>query len=255
MSVDDRLGGNPPLRRADDIIQRVVEEADRSAQNRVNGLDRILSERIQALADRYASVLEVKEHQHEEMDRRYQQRFEAQQNAIEIASEERGMRYQQRFEAQEKAVEVALAGVDKEFHEHLQQVRSETDAALGAADRAISKSELAVERRFEALDRALNKADEATEQRFRAINGYREQLAEQARTLMPRAEAEQRIAANAEKVEALSRQFTDAMAQVNSRLDLAAGRETGISAGWGFLVGGVGALGAIIAIMSAVYGG
>ena len=63
------------------------------------------------------------------------------------------------------------------------------------------------------MDRALNKADEATEQRFRAINGYREQLAEQARTLMPRAEAEQRIAANAEKVEALSRQFAEAMSR------------------------------------------
>lgn len=222
MSVDDRGGGNPPLRRADDIIQRVVEEADKSARDRVNGLDRILSERIQALADRYASVLEVKEHQHDEMDRRYQQRYEAQQELVEQA---------------------------------LRAQRDETAAAIAAADRAITKSEAATERRFEALDRALNKADEATEARFQAVNGYREQLADQARTFMPRAEAEQRVAANAEKVEALARSFAEAMAQINSRLDLAAGRETGIGAGWAYLVGGIGAISAVIAIMSAIYGG
>lgn len=255
MTVDDRAGSGPPLRRADDIIQRVVEEADRSAHDRVRGLDRILSERIQALSDRYANIMLVKEHQHEEMDRRYQQRYEAQEQLFHMALEDRDLRAQQRFDAQEKAIGIALDAVDKEFHEHLKAQREETSAALAAADRAITKSETATERRFEALDRALNKADEATAQRFQAINGYREQLAEQARSLMPRAEAEQRIAANTEKVDSLTRSFTDAMQQVNSRLDLAAGRSTGIGAGWGYLIGAVGLSGGLIAIVTAITGG
>lgn len=72
-----------------------------------------------------------------EMDRRYEQRFEAQQVALRDA-----------LLAQEKAV----------------------TAALNAAERAVSKAELASERRFE------------------SINEFRGQLADQAATLMPRAE-------------------------------------------------------------------
>lgn len=241
-------------RRADDLIREAVEAADRLAIDHVNMLDRILSERIQALATRHESLLAVKEDQHDEMDRRYQQRWEAQQETIQVYLRERSVQYQQRFDAQEKAVGIALSAVEREFHEHLSAARDETQAALAAADRAIVKSELAVEKRFEAVDRAVNKSEQALEARFEAVNEFRGQLHDQARTFMPRAEAEQRMATNSEKIDLLSRQFAEAMQQVTSRLDLAAGRETGISAGWGFLVGGVGLLGAIIAIMSALYG-
>lgn len=259
MVEDPRM--NPPLRRADDIIQRVIEEADERARDHVNGLDRILSERIQALADRYASVLEVREHQHAEMDLRYQQRFEAQEDAARLAFEgreravlEQGMRHQQQIDAQEKAVGLALDGLNRQFHEHIRSVRDETTASLSAADKAIIKSELAVEKRFEAVDLALSKTETAIERRFETVDLLRSQVAEQARTFLPRSEGEQRIAALAEKVDDLNSQLSGAMSRVNSRLDLAAGRSTGIGAGWGYLVGAVGLVAAVLAIVATLAG-
>jgi hypothetical protein len=77
---------------------------------------------------------------------------------------ERDLRYQQRFDAQND-------GVDK---------------ALAAAKEAVTKSEIADQRRFE------------------GVNEFRATLADQAATLMPRNEAEARFAALAEKIDANS---------------------------------------------------
>ncbi len=65
--------------------------------------------------------------------------------------EEFDKRYQQRFEGQQQAVEVALNAVNREFHEHLANARAETQAALMAAEKAITKAERATEKRFECV--------------------------------------------------------------------------------------------------------
>src|ERR1035437_7368139 len=83
---------------------------------------------------------------------------------FQVLGNERNLRYQQRFDAQEKALHVAL-----------EAAKEAVSAALLAADRAISKSESASERRFE------------------SVNEFRAQLADQAATFMPRAEANLQI--------------------------------------------------------------
>ena len=89
-------------------------------------------------------------------DRLHEQRFAD----FRTDANERDLRYQQRFDAQEKAVRDALAAA-----------KEAVTAALIAADRAVTKAELASERRFE------------------GVNEFRAQLADQAATLMPRAES------------------------------------------------------------------
>lgn len=144
---------------------------------------------------------------------------------------ERDRRYEQRFAAQEQAVSLALTRVDKEFHEHLAQVRTETHAALEAADKAITKSETATERRFE------------------SVNEFRAQLSDQSRTFMPRAESLQRHEQTAEKLDGLENRVREEVSRINSRLDLAAGRTTGLDKSWAVLVGAVGLVGGLIAIV------
>jgi len=95
-------------------------------------------------------------------------------------------RYGERFDAQQHAVQVALAAVNSEFHEHLLQYRNETKAALDSADKAIAKAELATEKRFE------------------GVNEFRAQLSDQSATFMPRLEAEQRMARNTDDIAALA---------------------------------------------------
>ena len=54
-----------------------------------------------------------------------------------------------------------------------------------------------------AADRAVIKAENATEKRFDAVNEFRATLADQASTLMPRAEAEIRLRGLSEQIEDL----------------------------------------------------
>lgn len=146
-------------------------------------------------------------------------------------NQEMDRRYEQRFLAQQNAVDLALSRVDKEFHEHLQQVREETRLSLDAADKAIAKSEAATEKRFE------------------SVNEFRGQLQDQATRFMPRLEAEQRIEQNTEKLAALDGRHTSDVAEIRSRLDLTAGRGLGIEKGWGILVGLAGLVGGVIAVV------
>lgn len=119
--------------------------------------------------------------------------------------------------------------IDREFHEHLAGVRDETAAALQAADKAISKSEA------------------ATEKRFDSVNEFRAQLADQAATFMPRRESEQRTGTNTEKIETLAARLDTAVSTINSRLDMMAGQASGKSDSWGYLVGLVGVASAVVA--------
>lgn len=186
------------------------------------------------IAEHYGSIRAILA----EHDARYEVRFEQQEQANKVALEaghavlvEHDKRYEQRFAAQENATALALNRVDKEFHEHLAQVRAETHAALEAADKAIIKSE------------------NATEKRFESVNEFRGQLADQASRFMPRAESLQRHEQNAEKLDGLDKRFREDMARVNSRLDLSAGRSTGLDKGWALLVGAVALAGTVIAII------
>jgi len=117
-----------------------------------------------------------------------------------------------RFLAQEKAVAAALAAQEKAVA-----------AALAAADRAVAKAETAAERRFESQ------------------NEFRGTLADQARTFMPRSEAEQAMKGLSDKIENLT-------LRVNSRDDR--GRGMGDIIGW--IVGGVGLVAAVISIVFAL---
>lgn len=117
-----------------------------------------------------------------------------------------------RFDAQDRAVASALAAQEKTVA-----------AALASADRAVSKAELASDKRFE------------------GVNEFRQSLADQARLLMPRLEAEQIVKGLTEKLDALT-------ARLNTRDD------QGKGAGnlWGYIVGAVGLVATIAALVGMV---
>ena len=75
---------------------------------------------------------------------------------------------------------------DKSYSQRFDSVVTATQAALAAADRAV------------------NKAETASEKRFESINEFRATLADQQRTLMPRAEAELLMKSINDKIDALN---------------------------------------------------
>jgi len=87
---------------------------------------------------------------------------------------EANRRYEQRF-----------TSIEREMRDGRAQDRREIDAALAASEKAIDKAERAAEKRFE------------------SVNEFRAALSDQTATLMPRAEAEARMAALTEKVDDL----------------------------------------------------
>jgi len=109
------------------------------------------------------------------------------------------LRYQQRFDAAEKAVQ----------------------AALSAADRAVSKAELASEKRFE------------------GVNEFRNTLSDQQRTLIPRQEVDVLMQAMNEKIGQL--QAANIARQAES---------TGVKGGWGYAVGVFGFVMTILAMVT-----
>lgn len=147
-----------------------------------------------------------------ENDRRYTERFIAQEKAVDVA-----------LITVNRAMDIAIAKVDKEFHEHLQQVRTETLTAFTASEKAIAKAETASEKRFE------------------SVNEFRGQLSDQAASFMSRLEAEAKFTGLMEKVDGLT-----------TRIDRNEGRGAGMSQSWGILVAGIGLVAAVIAIFFAL---
>lgn len=121
-----------------------------------------------------------------------------------VRGNERDLRYQQRFEAQTQAITQAIES-----------------AAL-----------------------AVSKAEAANERRFASVNEFRQTLTDQAATFMPRAE-----------YEAQTRADRDRLTEITRRIDRAEGKTSGFDAGWGYLLGAIGAAGAIIAIVISVTSG
>jgi hypothetical protein len=152
----------------------------------------------------------------DERDRRYLETSASLTRAL----AEIDVRHQQRFEAQTKAVEAAFLA---------QQLATQT--ALASAEKAVNTAMIAAEK-------AVAKAEVSAEKRFESVNEFRAQLTDQAATFMPRSEAEQRINAMSEKIDLL-RTFAASTTAHGA----------GVGAAWGYLIGAVGLIGAVIAVV------
>jgi hypothetical protein len=137
--------------------------------------------------------------------------------------EERDLRYEQRFEAAQAA-----------FHD-----------ALAAQEKAVTKAEIASEKRFD------------------AVNEFRAQLADQATTFLPRQEYQARHDALTEKVDsavaALGNRIERNTEDLKKNLDTvnlvaaaAQGKGSGLAQGWGILLGAAGLIGTVIAVVYAL---
>lgn len=140
-------------------------------------------------------------------------------------------RYEERFEAQEKAVNTALVASEKAVQ-----------AAFVAQEKAVTAALIAQKE-------AVIKAENSAEKRFESVNEFRKTLADQTATFIPRAEAIQRADNNAEKIANIDKRMTDSLAQIHSRLDLTAGKSTGMEAVWGWIIGAIGLAATIISII------
>jgi hypothetical protein len=122
-------------------------------------------------------------------------------------------RYGQRFEASQSALNTALIAQKTAMETALTAQKLAVDTAQAAADRAVTKAELAAEKRFE------------------SVNEFRNTLADQQRTLMPRSEAE-----------ILFKSLTDKIESNTRSLNAVANQKTGAQHLWGYVIAAIGIL-------------
>ena len=106
---------------------------------------------------------------------------------------------------------------------HNESMRVETDRRY---EQRFAAQEKAVEAALTSAKEAVLKAETASEKRFEGVNEFRATLADQAATLISRAEVEQLFKALNEKVDS-----------VTGRMDRLDGRAGGIDASWVKIVG------------------
>lgn len=196
------------------------------------------------------------------------------------------------FQAAEKALGEKSDMLNKEFREHLEHAREQTRASFEAAEKAIAKAEVANEQRFEAMSKefyehleyarhernlrfdasetAIAKAEAANEKRFATMNGFREQLADQASSFMPRRESEAAMARNTEKIDTLAavvnihatrtevtawfEQLGDKITVLTTRMDKSEGKGAGLNAGWVYILGALATVGTVVSAFVAFTG-
>lgn len=90
-------------------------------------------------------------------------------------------------------------------------------------------------------DKASAKADAAMEKRFDSVNEFRQTLSDQTQTFLPRAEYTARHSALIDKVDDLK-----------AAIFKIEGKSSGLSAGWGYLVGIFGLIATIVAVIIAL---
>lgn len=132
---------------------------------------------------------------------------------------EREVRDRERFELLQSATHTTIRSLE---HRNAEQFQSQKDA-IGAA--------------LQAAATAVNKAELAAEKRFDGVNEFRATLADQQRTLIPRAEAEVRISA-------LERQISELMTSLRELRSVDIGKHDG----WGWALGIISLVAAVLSI-------
>lgn len=152
---------------------------------------------------------------------------------------------------------------ERVFNELRLQLDERYATQTKALDAAFASAEKAVQAALAAAETAVAKAEAASDKRFDAVNEFRGQLADQSRTFITRDESLSRHDRSAEAMAEMSKRHDNEtrlmrervdrdIALINSRLDLGQGRSTGIDKAWGYVVGVVGVVGGIIAVVIAV---
>lgn len=107
----------------------------------------------------------------------------------------------------------------------------------------IDGNDVRYDQRFTAQEAATKYAQEKS-------NEFRGSLEDIGKKQMPRTEAEAIFKALSEKTESLAKTNAEKIDALQARLDRNEGRSGGFSSGWGYLIGAVGLIAAIIAILA-----
>ncbi|MEH1169259.1 hypothetical protein V6V47_28165 [Micromonospora sp. CPCC 205539] len=130
--------------------------------------------------------------------------------------------------------------LERWMEQRLNELERLTEAKLANVNTKIDAQAAQVGLALSAADRAVTKAEIATEKRFESVNEFRQTLSDQTKTFIARVEFEVVRDSHAGHVASLA-----------SRLDKLEGKGVGLNAGWLYLVGGLSAVAALVGLFMA----
>jgi hypothetical protein len=135
-----------------------------------------------------------------------------------------------------------IAALKEYFDQHYEMTETAIIKAEEAMEQrfqsvqvAVTKAEEKLEQRFQAMQMAVTKAETSTEKRFESVNEFRQQLADQSRTFMPRQEYEN-----------IHKNLNEKVDGVVKKMDKIENLKQGGSVVWAYILAAVSFIAAII---------
>lgn len=119
-------------------------------------------------------------------------------------------------------------------------------------DRIIADLERRLDERIDGQKESVTVAMAASEKRFDGVNEFRQALGDTSRLQMPRLEAENLMKALNEKMEAADKGIAARLDAVTNTVVGSQGRTSGVHSGWGYAVGAVGLMIAVVTLVMAM---
>lgn len=126
-------------------------------------------------------------------------------------------------------LEVLIDTNDRRYEQRFNDTKIAVDAALIAADKAVAAA-------LAGQKEAVTKAEVAAEKRFESVNEFRSTLSDQQRMLLPRLEAEVKFVNVEKNFDAMTKEISS----LRESRAVHSGKETGIKDFWALLAGLIG---------------
>lgn len=166
---------------------------------------------------------------------------------------------------QQKQFDERMTSLQRQFDERITAIQEAATASNVAQKEAVTAAQLAAEKAvgaalaaqkegtasaLAASDRAVSKAEIATEKRFESVNEFRNQLGDQARTFMPRTEAEVLVQSRYDRLAVMIKAMDDRLTTMEARVDKAEGKSGGAAMTVAYVSAGISIIIALITILS-----
>lgn len=133
-------------------------------------------------------------------------------------------------------IERLITEVERRFEDKIGAQEKAVAIAMNAADRAVTKAEIAAERRFE------------------SVNEFRASLNDATRLQIPRLEAEALFKAHSDKNDAAQKALSARVDVLTQSVVALQSRSGGVHAGWGYAVGAVGLISLVVSLIMMLMG-
>lgn len=211
---------------AEKATQTAINTCQKNIDNLALSLRDVMDQKFlgrQALLDDRDKLLDEKLRTIEDVNAAKFDAFEGVRNEIDL-------RNQQRFDAQTKALDAAFLSA-----------QTAVQAALNAADKGIQAA-------MSASEKAVAKAETAAEKRFDSNMEFQKAFNETVQQQIPRKEAETRFDSMTDKFDSRLQDMSIKIDDLKAFANSAGGGRVAQSM-WGYLIGGIGVMAAIIAIV------